>query len=95
MFAQISAVNINAESGNLQCLMAKLAQATKFPFHLYKKECNHGTRLVFPWKPADKDIPMYDLSSDAPDPAQCWVLWYIKVVTQNMTIQCWKQLKTA
>ena len=67
--------------------------------NLYKQECDHGTSLVFPRKPADKQMHLCDLSSCAPDPAQSSVAWCTKVVTQNMKVflngrknQCWKQL---
>ena len=54
--------------------------------HLYKQECDHGTCLVFPWKAADTQMHLCDLSSAAPDPAQSSVtstlcdllrLWWI------------------
>ena len=50
MIAQISAVNMDAESGNYTVFDGKtVAQATEFPVnHLYKQECNHGTCHVFP-----------------------------------------------
>ena len=54
MIAQTSAVNTDAESGNLMEITVfdgkTVAQATAFiPVnHLYKQECDHGTCLVFP-----------------------------------------------
>ena len=54
MLAQTSAVNMDAESGNLMEITVfdgkTVAHATEFPYliHLYKQECDHGTCLVFP-----------------------------------------------
>ena len=50
LIAQISAVKIDAESGNLMENVVSdgktVSHATEF--RLYKQECNNGTRLVFP-----------------------------------------------
>ena len=37
---------------------------------LYKRECNHGTCLEFPRKIAGILMHLFDLFSDAPNPAQ-------------------------
>ena len=99
MIAQISAVNTDAESGNL---MEPQSQHFHPVNHLYKQECDHGTCLVFPWKAAGILMHLFDLFSDAPIPAQSSEVWHTKVVSWNMKVfpkcqkaQCWKQLKTA
>ena len=52
MIARISAVKMDAESGNLIDITVfdakTVAQATEFPSRVYKQECDHGTCLVFP-----------------------------------------------
>ena len=102
MIANISVVNMDPESGNLmERLYSHKPQNSHPVIRLYKQECNYCTCLEFKWIIAFKHMHMCDLSSDAPDPAQSSVVWYTKVVTQNIKIspkcqknQCWKQLKT-
>ena len=54
MIAQTSAVNTDAESGNLMEITVFDGKTVAKPQHfhpvnhLYKQECNHGTCLVFP-----------------------------------------------
>ena len=56
-------------------------------------------RPIGPWANA-LTTELHLAPADAPNPAQCSVVWYTKVVTQNMKVcptclknQCWKQLK--
>ena len=103
MIAHTSAVNTDAESGNLMEITVfdgkTVAQAVN---NLCKQEYIHGTCLVFPSKAADIHMHLCDLSSAARDLAQSSVVRYTKVVTQNMKVfpkclkyLCWKQFKTA
>ena len=49
MNAQISAVNMDSESGNLINITVSDGNSVVEDInHLYKQECNHGTCLVFP-----------------------------------------------
>ena len=100
---------MDTELGNLNEITVSVgktvAQATVFPFRdpsVQKQEYNHGTGLEFPCIIAYKQMHLRNLSLDAPVPAQSSVVRYTKVVTQNMKVfsqclknQCWKQLKTA
>ena len=67
MFAQISAVKIDAESGNLM-------ENSHPVIRLYKQECNHCTCLEFPRNVVGILIHLFDFISDALNPAQSSVV---------------------
>ena len=60
MIAQISAVKMDTESGNIMKITVfdgkTVAQATEFPSHEPSVKCDHGACLVFPRKAGDKQM---------------------------------------
>ena len=70
IITQISAVKIDAESGNLMEHSVSDGKNSHPVIRLYKQECNHGTCLKLPRKVAGILIHLFDLFSFAPNPAQ-------------------------
>ena len=60
---------------------------------LYKRECNHGTCLEFPRKVAGILMHLFDLFSDAPNPAQSSVVWHTKVFPKCQKTQMLEAVK--
>ena len=77
MIAQISAVNIDAESGKLKCLKEKLQH------NPHNSICVNRNIITVPVSYFHEKV-LCNRSSDAPDPAQTSVVWYTKVVTQHI-----------
>ena len=72
MIAQTSEVTMDTEYGNLMeiTMFDEKTVAQAIPWNICINRNVITVYVSFPWKTADKQMPMCDLSSDAPDPAQ-------------------------